>query len=176
MIEALNTVGSVLPLVAVGLSLIGGLAALRVITRPDFPARANRRAALAITVVIATPIGAAAAVLTAMFASAWGGGNWLPALPVTTVIFGLPTVAILSGSSAAGFAILGRLRVGFNAAVGAFIGPVVLGLLCLTAVEMVTASQSMVADARREADRRQIEAQTVDRVAGWATISVATRP
>jgi hypothetical protein len=160
MIEVLRAVGSALPLAAAVVSLLGGIAALRVIRRPEFQARRDRRAATIITLGIAALVGGPVAVLTAMIGSAWSGGHWVAALPITALVFGLPAAAVVAGSSLAGFALLGRRGTGSNATAGAVLGPVALGLLCLLGVAAVSTADSMAVAASIEEERQQVAANS----------------
>jgi hypothetical protein len=158
--ELLRSVGVALPFVGAGLSLIGGLLALAMLRRGGMRQRSDRRMAIGITLLIAIVVGGIVAVFTALIGSAWGGGNWIPVLPIAAGVFGLPVAIIVTGAGLAGYALAVRLRPAGDVAWAAFAGQAVLGLACLLAAELATTAQEMDAAAAIERDQAAVAANS----------------
>jgi hypothetical protein len=160
MAELLRGVGVAIPLLAVVMSLVGGLFALSLANRGGLRARPDRGSAAGIATVLACIAGGVTAVITSMIGSAWGGGNWLAGMPVAVVVFGFPTAMTVFGASTLGYVGQVRLRPSANGALGAALGPVVLGAACLAGVGVVGVADDMVAAAYLEQDRQEVAANS----------------
>ncbi|HEX3265577.1 MAG TPA: hypothetical protein VHR16_07900 [Candidatus Limnocylindrales bacterium] len=146
MADLLRRVGEVLPWLAVGAALVGGVTGAGAIRRGRLRGRPDLGGSVAAATVLSILAGGVTAVFTAIVASSWGG-SFIAALPVTALIFGLPVAILVVGASITGYAVTARLRPRGNATLGAIAGPLVLGAACLLAVGLVDASSRMTAEA-----------------------------
>ena len=157
--DVLRRVGELLPFLAVGIALVGGVSGIRSLRGPALQGRSDRRAAAAASIVLALIAAAIAAVFTALIGSAWGG-SFIAALPVAAVMFGAPVAIIVLASSITGYTTAARLRPRSSAAAGAVAGPLVLGAACLLAISLVDMGSGMVADAGAAAERDELLARS----------------